>query len=207
MTMLLANGHAGGSGVTRDMDCDADNGADTGKCTEGYSDEEDGDELPVKRSRTILIPDPVTPLPAATQKLTAMQKKKAKQERVATKAAEKLAKQKVKLSKVAEKAAKAAQLLAKMQEKDREKEEARAAKKQARPSKVKAKTEAKPKGKRRGKEENALRAGGNPATVNDPSGASTTGVVERAPKDNAVGVDEGEEGRGRGRRLLQLGPR
>ena len=66
MTMLLANGRAGGSGVTHNMDCDADNGADTGKCTEGYSDEEDGDESPVKRSRTILIPDPVTPLPAAT---------------------------------------------------------------------------------------------------------------------------------------------
>lgn len=53
MTMLLANGHVGG--VTCDVACDADNGADTGKCLEGYSDEEDVDESPVKRSRTIFI--------------------------------------------------------------------------------------------------------------------------------------------------------
>ena len=66
MTMLLANGHVGGSGVTCDVACDADNGADTGKCLKGYSDEEDVDESPVKRSRTILIPDPATPLPAIT---------------------------------------------------------------------------------------------------------------------------------------------
>ena len=69
------------------------------------SDEDDMDESPVKRPRTAVIPDPVTPLPTVTWKLAAVQKKKAEQEKVPTKAAERLGKEKAKMSKV-QKAAK-----------------------------------------------------------------------------------------------------
>ena len=62
---LLAEGHTGGGGDgdagdtchTRDMAHDVDKGADAGECQEGYSDGDNMDESPVKRSRTVLIPD------------------------------------------------------------------------------------------------------------------------------------------------------
>ena len=109
------------------MDHDADKGADAGEHQEGYSDGDNMDESPVKRPRTVLIPDPVTPLPTVTWKKTAVQKKKAELELVAAKAAERLAKGKAKMLKAAENAAKAAQILENMQEKERVKEEARVA--------------------------------------------------------------------------------
>ena len=114
------------------------------QCQEGYSDGDNMDELPVKRPRTVLIPDPVMPFPTVTQKKTAAQRKKAELELVAAKAAERLAKEKVKMLKAAENAVRAVQILENMQEKERAKEEARVVNRAA---KEKAKIEVKLKGK------------------------------------------------------------
>ena len=114
---LLAEGHTGGggggAGNTHNVGHDADKGADAGEHQEGYSDGDNMDESPVKRPRTVLIPDPVTPLPTVTQKMTAAQKKQAELELMAAKAAERLVKEKAKMLKAAENVVKAAQILVK----------------------------------------------------------------------------------------------
>lgn len=59
--MLLVRNCAGGgdTGDTYNVVHDADNGADTGECMEDYSDENGVDESPIKRPRTVSLPDPM----------------------------------------------------------------------------------------------------------------------------------------------------
>ena len=60
--MLLVRNCAAGGGDTGDnynVVYDAYNGTDTGKCMEDYSDENGVDESPIKRPRTVSLPDPM----------------------------------------------------------------------------------------------------------------------------------------------------
>jgi hypothetical protein len=88
---------------------------------DGYTDEEDH-QIPIRKLRKVVIPDPVTPVAAQVRRPTAVQKQDAERAKQAAKEAERLAKEEAKVKKTAERKAKAQ---AKEDERERKAEEKR----------------------------------------------------------------------------------
>jgi hypothetical protein len=86
---------------------------------DGYTDEEDH-QIPIRKLRKVVIPDPVTPVASQVRRPTAVQKQDAERAKHAAKEAERLAKEDAKAKKTAERRAKAQ---AKEDERERKAEE------------------------------------------------------------------------------------
>lgn len=167
---------------------------------ETYSDDGD-DQSPIKKARTVIVPDPVTPVPPAARKLTAMQKREVEKVRLAAKEAEQAAKEDAAAKKVAEREAKAK---AKEDEKIKKKADAKKKKEDEKEGKVKekqrkkeAKELEKAASKKRAKKPQAQ--SNQPGDIDKPNSTPTTAVAEGSgTKANAAGKDNSAKGQREG---------
>jgi len=142
----------------------------------GLTDEEEN-EVPIKRLRRVVVPDPVTPVAAKVRRPTAVQKQDAARAKEAAKEAERLAREDAKAKKAADRQAKAQ---AKEDERERKAEERRE----------------KAREKARAKEAKDLEKKAKKAAMDGPPSTLTGTNADAVRKDDNTGEPkEGTKGR------------